>query len=272
MSKADVTIDKSDLKRPDVFVQTMEKSWMTIEKNGAVVAVLISALIVAALGYLVWDFVQGRAEKAAAEDLYKAEAEYFKIKDGFDRARFEALVPASKDEKSGEADKPQAATGDLEQDYGKVISGLEEVVARQAKTAAGTQAAVWLAEIYLDYKQPEKAVAALDKVVTHQSESTLLFGVANMVRGSALAAKGDCAQAVDSWQKVVDSPKNSFLHPEALLKSGVCQETLQQHAKAIETYRRLTETHSETSAGQMAKAFLRALEMKTAVAPAAKAG
>lgn len=270
-----MTRDKQALKGPDAFQETVGKSWNVIEKNSSIVTGLLGILIVCALGYLVWDFMRMRSEKSAAEELYKTEAEYFKIKDGFDRAKFDTLAQGEKGKKdpAAENSKTAAASGELEKDYGKVVAGFENVVAKQTKTAAGTQAAIWLAEIYLDYKQPEKAVAALDKVTAHQSDSSMLFGIAHMMRGTALAAKGDCTQAVTSWQMVVGSKANSFLHPEALLKSGICYETLQQIDKATETYRKVAENHAETSAGQMAKTLLRALEMKLAAAQAAaKAG
>lgn len=272
MSKADVHLDKEDLKRPDPFLQTVGKSWSAIERNSVLVTSLLGALILAAIVYLAWDFVHGRNERSAAETLYSTESEYFKLKEGFERARFEAMAPTPPDAKDNQADAATAATGDLEKDFGKVVLGFEDVVQKHPSTAAGAQAAIWLAEIYIDYKQPAKAVEAIDKIVGHQSGATLLFGLTHMVRGSALAASGDCAKAVESWQKVADSPRNSFLHPEALLKSGVCYESMSQFDKASEMYRRVTENHSETSAGQSARTFLRALEMKPVNAPAAKAG
>ncbi|MCM2280853.1 MAG: tetratricopeptide repeat protein [Bdellovibrionaceae bacterium] len=273
MAKADVHMDKDELKRPDVFLQTMEKSLTAFDRHRSLITGALAVLIVAAIGYLVWNYVQGSAERKAASDLYVTEAQYFKIKEGFDKAKYEALAPPPAGEKTEDKkDKATPSTGDLQKDYGAVLPGFEEVIQKHAKTAAGAQAALWLAEIYLEYKQPEKAAEALAKVAPQQKTDSMLFGATHMLYGTALASKGDCTQAVGSWQKVLESEGNAFLHPEALLKSGVCYENLQQNDKATEMYRRVTENHSETSAAQSAKTYLRALEMKSAAAPAAKAG
>lgn len=276
VSKADVRLDKEDLKRPDVFLKTMETSLTVVDRHRSTLIAVFALLVVIAAGYLVWDLVRTSGEHKAASELYATEAEYFKIKDNFDRAKYEALAPSkdksAKADAESDKDKATPASGDVEKDYGKVVPGFEQIIASHAKTAAGTQAALWLAEIYLEYKQPAKAVEALDKVIHHPAQDSMLYGVAHMLRGTALASNGDCEQAVGSWQKVTESKGNSFLHPEALLKAGVCYENLQQIDKATEMYRRVTENHPETSAAQMAKTYLRAMEMKLAAAPAAKAG
>jgi TolA-binding protein len=69
---------------------------------------------------------------------------------------------------------------------------------------------------------------------------------------------------------VIDNKDIAFLHPDALLKSGVCLETLNQSDKARENYRKIVEDFGDTTAAQSAKTFLRALEAKTtASTPAA---
>jgi tetratricopeptide (TPR) repeat protein len=258
---------KDPLKQPDMFVSTVGRGWNTVEKNSKVVTTIVALLFLGAIVYVTMDFVNRRADRKASEELYKVEAQYLKIKDTFEKAKADAEKPPEKPKDKADAKETakvetpaQPASGDLQKDYGTVLPGLEQVADKHANQSAGAQAAVMAADLYLEYKQPEKAVAVLDKVVTKQSSGDLMYGVAHLLRGSALAAKGDCNQAVSDWQKVVDSKKNSFLHPDALLKSGVCYETLKQNDKAMEMYKKVTQDHADSQAAQTAKTYLRAIE------------
>ena len=253
-------VDKETLKQPDMFVSTMDRGWSAVEKNRTLVTTIVALLFIGAVAYVGMDLLGRRADRKAADDLYKIEAQYLKLKEGFERAKAEAAQP--KDAKKPETTEPAAvaASGDLQKDYGTVLPELEKVAEAHPGQAAGAQAAVIAADIYLEYKQPEKAVSVLDKVVEKQSSKELMYGVAHMLRGSALATKGDCNQAVTDWQKVIESQANKFLHPGALLKAGVCFENLKQNDKAAEMYRKVTQDHAESQAAQTAKTYLRAME------------
>ncbi len=251
-----------------MFVSTVDRGWSVVERNSKIVTTLVALLFLGAIVYVSMDFLNRRADRKGSEDLYKVEAQYLKLKDGFEKAKTPEPPPAkdpTKDPKdkteTAKTEPPaQPASGDLQKDYGSVLPGLEQVADKHAGQSAGAQAAVIAADLYLEYKDPDKAVAVLDKVVTKQSSNDLMYGVAHLLRGSALAAKGDCNQAVSDWQKVVDSKNNKFLHPDALLKSGVCYETLKQSEKAMEMYKKVTQDHADTQAAQAAKTYLRAME------------
>lgn len=257
-------LDKDDL-RPDVFLQTMEKSVSFFDRYRSLIVGLAILLGVGGFGYVILDYFNARSERLASEGLYNVEADYLKTREQFERARMEALEPTPKaDGKEAKKEAAVPATGDLEKDYGKVVAGFEKFLEKDAKTAAAAQAALMLAGIYVEYKQPEKAISALDKVLQKLKPSELLYGLAQLTRGSALAAKGDCTQAIASWQAVAEGPSNPFLQPDALLKSGVCYESLKQFDKAAEMYRRINEKFSDTAAAKTAKVLLRALQIQQA--------
>lgn len=254
-------ISKEELREPDAFLKTMKSSVSFIEKYGKVLGTIATIAVVAALGYQAYTYLQAGKEKKAQEAFYVVEAKYNKAKEGFDRAKMNALLPDLAKKTEGEA-APIAATGDLEKDFGTLPNDLQNVINAHKGTKASAQAGILLAQIYLDYKQPEKAIEAIKGPAGALSQNQMMGGLSHMMLGNALAQKGDCNEAISMWQKVLQAQSVSYLHPDASLRSGICYENLQQNDKAIEQYRRTSQDFADSIAGQTAKTLLRALELK----------
>lgn len=233
--------------------------WDFVENNAKLIAALIVVAVLGGLGYVGFQYVQKRQERAASTAFYAVEARYTKLKDGFDRARLQNLMPGMAPKDSPDA-KP--STGNLEQDYGTVITDLEKVARDHAGTSAGAQAAILAAETYLAYNQPDKAIEIAQVPAKNMSGKNMLASLSKVMWGSALAAKGDCQTAVGIWQQVVETKQVGFLHPDVNLRTGICYEQMNQLDKAAEMYRKVTSEASESVAGQTAKGLLRAIEMK----------
>lgn len=242
-----------------------------LERNAKVVLALAIVAILAGLGYAGLQFVQSRQERVAQNAYYDAEKDYVKIRDGFDQARFRTLRPEVR------PDAPQAedartsapATGDLEKDYGSVLAKLEAVALEHKGTAGGAQAAILVAETYLNYNQPDKAVEFARIPAESLPAGHVLGTLAKTLLGNAMAAKNDCQGAVRVWQQVLDAKSATYLHPEVSLRSGLCYESLNQPDKAAEMYRKVIVDAADTTAGSTAKGLLRALEIKTKTQPTA---
>lgn len=269
---------KEEFKNPDALQVGMIDIWDWVEKNAKLLGALIAVLV---LGQIAWTSVQylhKRQERSAQEAFYSVQAKYAKLKEGFERARYESVMPnaAAKSKDAAADKKPSVATGDLQKDYGLVLSDLERVAKDQNGTSAGQEAALLAAQIYLEYKQPDRAAELARSAVDTSAEKSLLHQLASIELGNALATKGDCAGAVQVYQKVIDSKAAEFLQGDASLRSGVCFETLKQNDRAAEMYRKASATAQDSTAGQVAKGLLRALEVKTksqtSAAPAAPAG
>lgn len=230
-------------------------SW--VEKNAATVAALLGAVIVAGIGFGIWSWWHSRVELKAQDAYYAVETKYSKIKEGFDRAKFSAFMPPT-----GSQTKDQPATGDLNKDYGTIPSELESFAKEYAGTSAGTQAAILVADLYLSYKQPEKAAQVAEIGASSLSKSRILTQLAMMSWGSALADKGDCKAAVGVWQQVIDNAKATPLHSDAFLRSGLCHEVLNDPAKARELYQKVIAQAGNSSTATTAKGLLRALDVK----------
>lgn len=247
--------------RPVDTVQSSLVDGMTfVERHIKLFAVLLVVAILAGLGYVGFQFMERRQERFAQEAYYSVEAQYSKLREGFDRAKFKDLMPETPETSDSIASQP--ASGDLQKDYGAVIGDLEKVAREHAGTTGGAQAAILAAETYMTYHQPEKAAELAELAATQLDSDHLLAELSRLLWGNALAAKGDCQAAVGVWQRVLDSKSASFLHPEVSLRSGICYENLTQFDKAAEMYRKATADGADTMAGTTAKGLLRALEVK----------
>ena len=232
-----------------------------VENNAPILGALFAIVVIAAVIYEGVQFVQKRHELSAAAAFYPVETQYSKLKEGFDRAKMQNFMP------SAQAAAPaQAASGDLQKDYGTVLPELEKIANENAGTTAGAQAAMDLADIYINYKQPEKAVDYAKNAAEKLSSRNTLAPLARVLWGTALAQKGDCATAVTVWQQVIDNKSAAFLHPNVSLRSGLCYEKMNQNDKAAEMYHRVVADAEQTSDGQTAKTYLRAIDLKNAMA------
>lgn len=257
-----------DLKDADVVQQGIGGVWNWIEENSKVVVAVFIVGALGALGYLVMHYLGRHQEKTAQAAYYGVQAQFEKKRESFERAKMKALMPqfAPKDE-AGKETTP--ASGDLQKDYGTLVTDLEKIANDHRGTAGGSQAAILAAETYLDYKQPEKAVELAQIPAKQLSSDHLLNQLAKMLWGNALAAKGDCQAAVGVWQQVLDTSSAKYLHGDASLRSGLCFEQLGQNERAIEMYRKVTTDHADSAAGGTAKGLLRALELKAQPAKSA---
>ena len=231
-----------------------------VENNAPILGALFAIVVIAVVIYEGVQFVQKRHELSAATAFYPVETQYSKLKEGYDRAKMQNFMPSAK-----AATPTQAATGDLQKDYGTVLLELEKIANENAGTTAGAQAAMDLADIYINYKQPEKAVDYAKSAAEKLSSRNTLAPLARVLWGTALAQKGDCANAVTVWQQVLDNKSAAFLHSNVSLRSGLCYEKMNQNEKAAETYHRVVADAEQTSDGQTARTYLRAIDLKNSM-------
>lgn len=262
---------EQDLKGPDSIQSTIWGGWHLVEHNAKLIAALVVVALLIGVGFIAFQFISKRQERAAQEAYYAVETRYNQLREGFDKAKFEALMPSTAPKAEHGKNENKPASGQLDQDYGTVISDLEKVARDHTGTSGGAQAALILAETYLSYNQPDKAIEIAQLPAKNLPASHLMANLSKVLWGNALAAKGNCQEAVGVWQEVIDNKKAAFLHPDVSLRSGICYESLSQPEKAAEMYRKVTSEAAESVAGQTAKGLLRAIELKSKP-PAAKQG
>jgi len=240
------------------------RDWL--EANALAILAAVGLMIVGGLIYGGVEYWKKQQEQKAAAALYPIESEYSKKKMNFDRARFSSLLPNQTN--AGNKPPETMATGDLQKDYGAEVSGFEKILSAHSGTAAGLQAAITLAGLYLEYNMPEKASQVLDQSIKDAGgREGFLTALASMQKGTALAAQDKCQDAVQTWQAVAGMKSMQFLHAEAHLKSGLCFEKLGDRAKAEESYRKVTEGFEGSTSAETAKALLRSLAMQKGATP-----
>lgn len=266
-SGAEHAAEQAAVRNPDAVQKGIIDVWGWVEDNAKLLAGLLLLLIIAGIAHVIMHSYWDRQERKAQSDYFAAESKYTKIKESFDRAKFKALVPPTATKPESATD--QAATGDLQKDFGSVLPDLEKVARDHKGTTAGAQAAILLAGTYLDYKQADRALEFAELPSRELGKKHLLAQLSQMLLGGAQAVKGDCGAAVKTWQDVLDNKNANALHGEAALRSGLCFETMNQPEKAMEMYRKVSADDPQSAAANTAKGLLRALEIKSVKSPQA---
>jgi predicted negative regulator of RcsB-dependent stress response len=237
-----------------------------IEDNAKMVIVLITIAIVGGIAYAAWAGLTNRQERIAQEAYYKAEAPFMKKREAFEKTKFKAFMPANPADKT----PGETASGDIVKDYGSNLTEMESVAKDYAGTTGGSQAAIFVAQTYMDYKNADKAIEYAQLPALKLGKDHTLSQLGRILWGSALSEKGDCAQALTVWQPILDLKSAEFLSADVNLRMGTCLEKLGQNDRAAEAYRNAAKGGDSPSA-QSAKSLLRNLELKTGTVTSAAA-
>lgn len=266
-ASSSVAAELESLPTRDVLQNAMLSFVDALEKNKAIVSGVVLLAMLGGLGYVGWDLYSVKKEKSAQEALYEVEKPFSDRREKYDQAKFAALsAAAGQDVKVADLVKAGTAviaSGDLTKDYGNLIDDLEAFAKRYVGTAAGVQAALMAAETRLQYQQADQALATLEVSVQGTKANTLIGALSRMAIGNAQAASGKCDLALKSWESVLASKEQAFLHSEAALRAGLCLEKSGDKAKAQEMYRKASSESEKSSAAQTARSLLRALELGT---------
>lgn len=261
-------LSKDDVKSPDQVTQTLRQGFVWTTAHSKVVIGAVAAFVVVGLGASILNYFSEKKEIAQQEKYYVLEKSYTEKKRGFEEAaRAEVAATQNKDKKNVPAfDPAKKASGDITKDYGTVITGFETFINEGATTKAAQMAALNLSEIYSTYKKNDEALATLQKVEKGLDKDDMLTALVWMQMGNVLANKNDCKAAVEKWQALVNSKSLVFAHDEAKLRMGLCYESLNDLAKAEETYAEVGKKDDQNStdftASKEAQKYLRLLKAK----------
>ncbi|WP_413578748.1 tetratricopeptide repeat protein [Bdellovibrio sp. HCB290] len=259
---------KEDLKNPDQVTKTLREGFVWTTTHSKIVITAVFAFIVIGAGVSLMNYFSSKKETETQGKYFSLEKAYTEKKRGFDEAlRAEVTAAAAKDKKTAPVvDPSKKPTGDVQKDYGTVITGFESLLNDSPKTTAGQMAALNLSDIYLSYKMHDQALASLNKVEAGLNKSDLTSGLVWMQMGNVLADKGDCKSAIAKWDVIVSSKSFSYAHDEAKLRQGLCYESLNDAAKAEQLYTEVaknadSQTADSASTREAAK-YLRLLKAK----------
>ncbi|WII71054.1 tetratricopeptide repeat protein [Bdellovibrio sp. 22V] len=261
-------ISKEDLKSPDQMTQTLRKGFVWTTAHSKIVISAIAVFIVIGVGASLMNYFSEKKEVSQQEKYFLLEKSYTEKKRGFDEAaRAEMIAAQAKDKKNTPpVDASKKASGDLQKDYGTIVSGFESFISEAPNTKAAQMAALNLSEIYMNYKKTDEALAALTKVEKGLDKSDMLTALVWMQIGNVMVAKDDCKGAIEKWQTLANTKALAFAHDEAKLRMGLCFESMNDVAKAEEIYTEIgkkdDQATTDFSAAREAQKYLRLLKAK----------
>jgi len=244
-------------KKPDAVTEQLKRGfeWTTTHSS---IAIGASAIFLAVLGgYFGLQSWSLHKEEKLQGELFNIEREYLEKKEAFDQAQ---AVPPNADPKAEAPKAPAKASGNISKDYADIPQKLTAFVDRNVGTTAGGMAALYASEVFMTYKQPETAIAVLQKA----NLSKGLVGSLTQNRlASLLADKNDCAAALGIWTQMMKSTDNAFLSAEIKLRMGLCAESTGDKAQAEKLYQEVAAAAKDGGNGKLAEQLLRLMKVKT---------
>lgn len=262
---------KEDLKSPDKVLKTLNQGFAWSQAHSRMLAAAITIFLIGGIGYSIYSTVSHSKENQAQEEYFKYEKSYLDKKHGFEEAARAATKPPVADAKKTPPEPPKAkATGDIDKDFGGEIAGFQKVIADFPSSKAAQMAALDLSEVYLDHKNIDGALQALQKVEPSSKGKDLLSSIVQVQLGNVLSEKGDCKGAVQQWETVLSHVAVQYMHDTVRMKAAFCYEKLNDTAKAEEMYKKITQNSQnpknpqlgETGLGKEAEKYLRLLKFK----------
>jgi predicted negative regulator of RcsB-dependent stress response len=252
--------------------ETQEKVVDFFSRHGKWILGLVALGVVIAGVYGLTAGYKSSKEYKAQEVFGPLERKYNEKRQEFLRAESQKN---SKDEKSNPEEAKKLAvpaSGDLEKDYGSLVSDFEKILQEHKGTQAARMSALYLSEVYLDYKKIEEALKALDSQIQISKNGEDLLALLLQHRKAALIAeKGQCPEARGVWESMVENAPD-YLQNEMRLKIGQCFEQEGQVEKAKQVYKELSQMarDSQSSVSRDAEKYLRYLNFASPAAPVGK--
>ncbi|MBM3421499.1 MAG: tetratricopeptide repeat protein [Bacteroidetes bacterium] len=132
--------------------------------------------------------------------------------------------------------------------------GFIDIASTYKNTRAGNLARYYAGIAFLKSGEFENAIEYLGKF---RNRDKVLAATATAATGDAWVELGDLSEGVTFYMKAAGiSDGNSFLEPVFLMKAAQVYESLQEYAKAAETYERIFSDYPTTSEGQTAEKLL----------------
>jgi predicted negative regulator of RcsB-dependent stress response len=253
-----------DAKTPDQMTQTLRKGFVWTTTHSKIVAVGIIVFVAIGLGTSLYGYFVQQKEIAQQEKYFLLEKNYLAKKADFDTAERAASMP--KDKKAPPADTGKMPTGDIAKDYGTALTDLENFINENPQTQAAQMAVLHLTDSYMKYKNPDAALALIQKVQPSLDKKEVLSALVHIQWGNILAGKGDCNGALPHWEQVTQVKRFAFAHDEARLRMGFCYQSMNDVAKAEQIYTEVAKSAGTTdrdfAAAREAEKFLRLIKAK----------
>jgi len=132
-----------------------------------------------------------------------------------------------------------------------------ELINDYPRTKGGAVALLYRGRSYMLQQDYDQAIADF-KLFLKRSSQPFLRTIALNALGNSYSATGEYQQAIDSFEKVIDSG-DEWLRPYVLLQMGMCWEKLGQKKKAVEAYQESLDLSPPPPWGTLARVRLKKL-------------
>lgn len=182
----------------------------------------------------------------------KAQEEYFLIEKNY--------LQATNPSPTKENPKPEAS-----KDLATHKKAFEDLMTKYPKTKASQMSSLYLSKIYISENNPQKALEILQKNLT--SSSDLISALVQQKTGQIQADLGQCKDAINTWDKIVNDKSLEFLHSEVKIQQALCYEKTNDLKKAEEILTNVAnqkpdQQNSDTASIQQAEKYLRMIQFQ----------
>ncbi len=240
-------LSKEDVKGPDIFIQSAGKVSKIVYDNKTPIALFVCAIILAGVAVTGFDYYKDKKELESQSALYIVQSKYEKK-----MAEFE---PSEKKEDK----KPEQKTIDFEKDLRPFVDNYKSVFKEHKGTKGALMAANHAATILEEHGKVDEGLSLLEKASETIDSKELIDALTRMTHARLLEKNGKCEQAIKEWDQVIKESTLAYLHPDALLKKGLCQLTIGKKQEAQETYQIIKDDFADTAAGKSADRIFREL-------------
>ncbi len=249
----------------------MEETQEKIQKIFEIYGKQIFGVVILALAgfgaYGIYSSYKSSIEYKAQEAFGKIEREYNEKRQDFAQAK--SQNPKSTESQTEKT--PQPATGDLTKDYGSFVEGFQSILTMHPGTQAAKMSALYLSEVYTDYRMMTEALNALENQGPAKQDDLISILIAHR-KAALIADQGKCADARSQWETLTTlSP--DFLRDEIKMRIALCHEQEGQLELARQMYQELSQKPAEngTPISRDAEKYLRYLNFRNPSAPVGKA-
>ncbi|MFZ4402692.1 MAG: tetratricopeptide repeat protein [Pseudobdellovibrionaceae bacterium] len=244
-----------DVKRPSIgekITLILQQAVQWLAGNFKVLFVGFIGLLILGGGYSIWSGLKEKSEQQEQEAFYPLEKQFFDKKNNFEQAlRQKQQAEAGLKSPAGKKNKDQLPaiaapkleslpSGDLQKDFGDLVQSFEALISKNKNSKSAQMSALILSGLFLDYKNPEKALEVLNQVLPTAKD--FIHGLLLLQKGNALAEQNQCDTAIKTWDAIVNDKKLNFLQAEAQYRQAFCYQNLNDLASAEKIYHLLADS------------------------------
>lgn len=245
-SSAGFGISDKELAKQDNFQRylTLTLDWLVANK--VLIIMLVGVLVLSGVGYVSYQQVKRSTQLKIQDQYFVIEKDYLKIKSDFEEAEQQAKAEAAKKtekvkkgakaEDAPKADLKKQATGDLEKDYGAIVTRFNDLHSANPKTIPAKITSLVLADLYWEYKKLDRAVEVLEKSADPAPSTLVDYMILKKLSATQLSL-GQFDKVIKANQSVVQNSKYPFMTSYFKIQTALAHEGLKQWDQAETQYR-----------------------------------